>query len=1227
MQRVSSSKQVGILDKSLSKGKTEVNLSSFALLFAEMVRYANNHSNTVSELQEKLADYGKFVGSRLLDVIVVREKGYRREIKLLNMLMFVKGTVWKNLFNKEADKLERSNDDPCQYLLIEKEPIVNTYISIPRDKGTLNCASFIAGIIEAILEACNFPCKSCSGYGRICLCDNLQAFYLAILTSSKPSFSSDTGQSGKALKPITLVPLHLHQYLFGKGNVPKNVASDQFTQLELPKLLGTNLQEHFKRIGEIQVAEEKKLLDYASNIRVLPAVPSKWNFEVGWTKYDSKTGNNSLVEFPDEEILFFDVEVCVCDGQLPTLAVAVSPTSWYSWCSERLVNNSRAPKLYQLKDLIPLESVTGGVKKKVIIGHNVAYDRSRVREEYIRQTKVQFWDTMSMAIPIYGMADHQVKLYEKNDVDDNEEEQHTGWYDEWRSRVSRNSLFALHQKLYGKTSKLKLDKSMQNFFVKESINEIRANFQCLMQYCADDVKACQEIYQAMYPEFVKRFPSPTTWMGMIEMANAYLPITDNWRKFYDNCQERAVSKNNSSAHGLLNAARHLVEELSVGEKYKNDPWMWHEDWVQNKHAVPNWYVSMLRNKKLSQTSVSELNYEDVKLKSHVIPFIFGLCYGLYPIHYKYEKGYGFLVPKGMSICKYGFLEDMEANGLKSKYTMEVALRRGCTARIPYEAIMKLITTNQDEGVGDVVLNEPDFDLGPFNFHRLPHPRGNGFNVGDPLAKDFYLCIEEGVIRPTRFQKEFDAFLNAKKTTRFWNNYRERFEEQVPVWLDDNFKEGALAPSVIPAGTVTRRAVHKLWLTAINSKSLQDEEMIGNELKSMVECPEGWYLVGADVDSQEQWIAAMLGDSAIGCGVAGATPFSNMLLAGSKSDHSDLHSVVAKEVNISRDKAKVLNYARLYGAGAIHAMDFLKQSGMNEIKAKEVTKKLFEKTKGRRSKYLMLSKVLIEVFKDFLEQCPDDVEQDYIFLNGHYFLPDTQKSEKCITSVFEAWLMNKLEVELKGNNHLNRELLVSRIYENNGQPTMLYSDGYESSTFNYLELMLRQQYLRTPVLECQLGYGLEPLPNTVPDANYFLLKYRRSIINWVVQSSAVDFLHLLLSCMKWLCTEYEIEARFVISIHDEIRYMVKAEDRYRCALALMLSNMLVRAMISQKLGVSQLPLSVAFFSQVDIDRVLRKETNLVCKTPDGITRPPGEALDIYKVIEKTKGFLRKDGINN
>lgn len=67
----------------------------------------------------------------------------------------------------------------------------------------------------------------------------------------------------------------------------------------------------------------------------------------------------------------------------------------------------------------------------------------------------------------------------------------------------------------------------------------------------------------------------------------------------------------------------------------------------------------------------------------------------------------------------------------------------------------------------------------------------------------------------------------------------------------------------------------------------------------------------------------------------------------------------------------------------------------------------------------------------------------------------------------------------------------------------------------------------------------------------------SRVNWVVQSSAVDYLHLMLVAMKWLFEEFAIDGRFCISIHDEVRYLVREEDRYRAALALQISNLLTR----------------------------------------------------------------------
>ncbi|XP_064625577.1 trafficking protein particle complex subunit 5-like [Lineus longissimus] len=148
-----------ILDKPLNKGKVEINIGTFALLFSEIVQYAQNRVYTVPELQNRLSELGQHVGVRILDVVFFREKNFKRETKVVNMLNFIKGNLWKTLFGREADMLEQDNEDDKTYYIIEKEPLVNKFISVPKDKGNLNCAAFTAGIIEAVLNGCNFPAK------------------------------------------------------------------------------------------------------------------------------------------------------------------------------------------------------------------------------------------------------------------------------------------------------------------------------------------------------------------------------------------------------------------------------------------------------------------------------------------------------------------------------------------------------------------------------------------------------------------------------------------------------------------------------------------------------------------------------------------------------------------------------------------------------------------------------------------------------------------------------------------------------------------------------------------------------------------------------------------------------------------------------------------------------------------------------------------------------------
>lgn len=70
--------------------------------------------------------------------------------------------------------------------------------------------------------------------------------------------------------------------------------------------------------------------------------------------------------------------------------------------------------------------------------------------------------------------------------------------------------------------------------------------------------------------------------------------------------------------------------------------------------------------------------------------------------------------------------------------------------------------------------------------------------------------------------------------------------------------------------------------------------------------------------------------------------------------------------------------------------------------------------------------------------------------------------------------------------------------------------------------------------------------------------------------------------------------------------------------------LTRLFLNYRVGINDLPLSVAFFTSVEVDQVLRKEATLSCTTPSnphgldkGYGIPDGESLNIFDVLDKCK----------
>jgi DNA polymerase gamma 1 len=110
-------------------------------------------------------------------------------------------------------------------------------------------------------------------------------------------------------------------------------------------------------------------------------------------------------------------------------------------------------------------------------------------------------------------------------------------------------------------------------------------------------------------------------------------------------------------------------------------------------------------------------------------------------------------------------------------------------------------------------------------------------------------------------------------------------------------------------------------------------------------------------------------------------------------------------------------------------------------------------------------------------------------------------------------------------------------------------------------------------------------------------------------------------MDYLIRRFNIDARLAITVHDEIRYLVREEDKYRAAMALQVSNVWTRAMFSQQVGINDLPQACAYFSAVDIDHVLRKEVDMDCVTPSHQEKiPHGESLDITTLLSQPTARL-------
>ena len=115
----------------------------------------------------RLNEQGYPVGLRLLSLLTYRaptpsrssNAGPARPHRILALLQFITTTLWKHLFSRNADALERSQSSHLEYYVVDNDPLVNMFISVPKEMSQLNCGAYVAGIIEGVCDGGGLTAK------------------------------------------------------------------------------------------------------------------------------------------------------------------------------------------------------------------------------------------------------------------------------------------------------------------------------------------------------------------------------------------------------------------------------------------------------------------------------------------------------------------------------------------------------------------------------------------------------------------------------------------------------------------------------------------------------------------------------------------------------------------------------------------------------------------------------------------------------------------------------------------------------------------------------------------------------------------------------------------------------------------------------------------------------------------------------------------------------------
>lgn len=306
---------------------------------------------------------------------------------------------------------------------------------------------------------------------------------------------------------------------------------------------------------------------------------------------------------------------------------------------------------------------------------------------------------------------------------------------------------------------------------------------------------------------------------MLELGTAYLPVNSNWPRYIRESAQ-AYEDLESEEKAILSCRADQACQLLHDEKYKEDLWMWDQDWAVKKFKLkvtkekkkeeneylrdtkeyppsnmpplpgyPNWYRKLCPKPSSSPSWVPRPIL--ISTAMQITPKLLSLTWEGYPLHYIRGKGWGFLVP---------FTDDIDVERkvplkqLIEKCPLLISKEKGNVPRV-FMDVQKSVEEHlmkkeyyarlkhhkaEDLYKGSGIWCNTIVE-GCCWFFKLPHKDGPSHNVGNPLAKDFLNKFADNVLGGDT--KSAERVLQIAKHMSYWRNNRNRILDQMVVWLD------------------------------------------------------------------------------------------------------------------------------------------------------------------------------------------------------------------------------------------------------------------------------------------------------------------------------------------------------------------------------------------------------------------------------------------------------------